>query len=88
VKKQSCKTNKDIYIISFSLKFFLKFLSFNIFLFLLNNLFIKIYNIPLKEKIADKTNITKAKESGKNIFQHNLINWSILYLGKDALTQI
>jgi len=55
---------------------------------LLNNLFIKIYNIPLKEKIADKTNITKAKESGKNIFQHNLINWSILYLGNDALTQI
>ena len=28
------------------------------------------------------------KEKGKNIFQPNLINWSYLYLGKAALTQI
>ena len=64
MKKQSCKTNKDIYIISFSLKFFLKFLSFNIFLFLLNNLFIKIYNIPLKEKIAEFPEVKSALDNG------------------------
>ena len=31
---------------------------------------------------------TKAKVKGKKIFQHNLINWSNLNLGKEALTQM
>jgi hypothetical protein len=30
--------------------------------------------MPLNEKIIAKIKITKAKERGKNIFQHNLIN--------------
>jgi hypothetical protein len=34
------------------------------------------------------TNKTKAKASGKKIFQHKRINWSTRYLGNDARTQI
>ena len=35
-----------------------------------------------------KINKTKAKESGRKIFQQSRINWSTRYLGKDALTHI
>ena len=31
---------------------------------------------------------TKASDNGKKTFQHSRINWSIRYLGNDALTQI
>ena len=38
--------------------------------------------------MIEKLKITKANESGKNIFQHNRISWSTRYLGKEARTQI
>jgi hypothetical protein len=36
----------------------------------------------------DKINKTKVRANGRKIFQHKRINWSILYRGNDALTQI
>jgi len=50
--------------------------------------FIHLYKIPLKHHKRLNVIKTKDNEIGKKTFQHKRINWSILYLGNEARTQM
>ena len=50
--------------------------------------FIHLYKTPLKHHKRLKVTKTKDNEIGKKTFQHKRINWSILYLGNEARTQM